>query len=138
MKRAVLFGLAPACIGMLGCATIIHHGGKQSILINSDPSGAMATIDGTMKLETPGQAKLKRGQTHIVIFDKEGYESSKAFVDHDFSGWVFGNLGFGGLIGLAVDFGTGAAWNLEPGTVSATLTPLKAEAATPLVKEEMH
>ena|SRR5712691_7888642 len=37
------------------------------------------------------------------------------------SGWVWGNIVFGGLIGLAVDAIDGAFYNLSPEQVSATL-----------------
>ena len=114
-------------IALAGCATIIHHGGKQRILISSNPTGATATIDGLLKVETPGEVKLKRGRTHVVVIEKEGYETAQVIVDHDLSGWVFGNILLGGLIGLVVDFSTGGAWNLEPETVAATLRPVKTE-----------
>jgi hypothetical protein len=43
------------------------------------------------------------------------------------SGWYIGNILFGGLIGmLVVDPQTGAMYRLEPKSLDATLTPLKA------------
>ena len=99
----------------------MHRGSKQWVLINSNPTGATATIDGATKIQTPGQVKLKRGKDHVVVVEKEGYEPQQALIDHDMSGWIFGNILLGGLIGLAVDFGTGGAFNLEPDTVSLEL-----------------
>jgi hypothetical protein len=37
------------------------------------------------------------------------------------SGWVWGNIVFGGLIGLAVDAITGGLYNVNPDQVSGTL-----------------
>ena len=106
---------------LFGCATILHKGGKQWVAITSTPPGATATVDGFQTIQTPGQLKLKRGKDHIVLVEKEGYEPAQTMIDHDFSGWVFGNIILGGLIGLAVDFGTGGAYNLEPDTVNVLL-----------------
>jgi hypothetical protein len=44
------------------------------------------------------------------------------------SGWIWGNLAFGGLIGLAVDFGTGGGYQLSPESLSAPLQPTNAVA----------
>lgn len=129
MKRPWSFaGLTGLLATVVGCATIVHRGGKQWVTITSTPTGATATIDGFTKIQTPGQIKLKRGKDHIVVIEKEGYQPAQAFIDHDFSGWVIGNVLFGGLIGIAVDFGTGGAYNLEPDTLNL---PLQATSAPP-------
>ncbi len=120
-------GVCVMAFVLAGCATIIHRGGKQHVLISSVPTGATATIDGVMKIQTPGEIKLKRGKDHIVVIEKEGYETAQVLIDREFSGWVIGNIVLGGLIGLAVDFGTGSAWNLDPDSVVVTLTPVKSE-----------
>jgi hypothetical protein len=45
------------------------------------------------------------------------------------SGWYFGNIIFGGLIGmLAVDPATGAMWNIEPGKIDRKLNASQAKA----------
>ncbi len=129
MERRVRAGIAiGVSIALAGCATIMHQGSKQWVAITSTPTGATATIDGITKVQTPGQVKLKRGKDHIIVIEKEGYEPAQALIDHEFSSWVFGNILLGGLIGLAVDYGTGGAYNLEPDTVSVTLTPKSASA----------
>ncbi len=113
-------------LALAGCATIMHGGSKQWVAITSTPAGATATIDGVTTIQTPGQVKLKRGKDHVVVIEKEGYEPAQRIIDHEFSGWVFGNIVLGGLIGLAVDFGTGGAYKLEPNTVNATLKSQRA------------
>lgn len=45
------------------------------------------------------------------------------------SGWVWGNIIFGGLIGLAVDAITGGLYNLNPGQLAATLANQRANIA---------
>ncbi len=131
MRKGSVKTLSVALAGVMvaGCATIMHGGSKQRVLISSDPIGAIATIDNSIKIQTPGEVKLKRGKDHVVVFEKPGYNSGQILIDRDFSYWVVGNIVFGGLIGLAVDFGTGSAWNLDPSTITVTLTPSKVAAA---------
>ena len=51
MTRGVKTSLAVTLsIALVGCATIIHKGGKQWVLITSTPSGATATIDGVTRV----------------------------------------------------------------------------------------
>lgn len=37
------------------------------------------------------------------------------------NGWIWGNILVGGIIGLAIDFGTGAAYKLTPQEVNVAL-----------------
>ena len=50
-----------------------------------------------------------------------GYQPFDMTLTRSVSGWVWGNIVFGGLIGLAVDAIDGAFYNLSPEQVSATL-----------------
>lgn len=119
-RRGMTVALA---IGITGCATIVHGGGKQRMTIDSDPTDATATIDGTTKLQTPASIKLKRNKDHTIVFEKPGYEIAQTLIHHEISGWVFGNILIGGLIGVAVDFGSGGAYKLDPDSTMMTLTP---------------
>ncbi|MDE2137367.1 MAG: PEGA domain-containing protein, partial [Gammaproteobacteria bacterium] len=51
-----------------------------------------------------------------------GYQPFDATITRSVSGWVWGNIVFGGLIGLAVDAIDGGMYNLTPEQVSATLS----------------
>lgn len=56
---------------------------------------------------------------------KAGYETASSSVSADINGWYFGNLLFGGVIGmLIVDPATGAMWKLED-TYSVNLPQAK-------------
>lgn len=110
-------------VALVGCATIMNRGGKQWVVITSTPTGATATVDGFTTIQTPGQLKLKRKKDHIIVFEKEGYETAQTLIENEMSNWVWGNILLGGLIGLAIDFGTGGAYKLEPESVNVTLKP---------------
>ena len=83
-----------------GCATIVH-GIHQDVGISSTPSSANVRVDG-MTAVTPTTLNLKRNHSYTVTFEKEGYESGSATFSSGLSGWLWGNIIFGGLIGLAV------------------------------------
>ena len=77
--------------------------------------------------ETPVTLTLKRGagyfksEVYTLAFNKEGYAPQQLTITGSTSGWYFGNILLGGLIGmLAVDPVTGAMYSL-PKSVSATM-----------------
>ncbi len=102
------------------CATIMH-GTSQKIGISSSPSGAKVIIDNTDFGTTPTFAKLKRGDEHIVKISLEGYQTAELTITKSVSGWVWGNIVFGGLIGLAVDAISGGLYDLSPEQLNVEL-----------------
>lgn len=86
---------------------------------------------GSQTVTTPGKLSLERDRSYDVTFEKPGYLPAHTHVSQEASGAVWGNILLGGLIGICVDFSNGAAYNLEPGTVSATLIADPSTAAAP-------
>ena len=103
-----------------GCATIMH-GTKQKVGISSTPSGASVNVDGVSYGKTPVAANLDRNDDHIVVIKMDGYEPYETMLTKKVSGWVWGNILIGGLIGLAVDALSGGLYKLTPEQVEATL-----------------
>ena len=108
-----------------GCASI-GHGRYQQVAINSNPSGATVTVDcgngaqpgGT----TPATVSLKRNADPCRIhLAKEGYEDSSVVFAKAVSGWIWGNLLFGGIPGWIIDAADGAMYNRVPDSASVTL-----------------
>ena len=112
------------CILMLAfptaCGTIIH-GSTQSIGIASNPSAAAVRINGEQMGMTPVALKLDRDKDHAISVQLPGYEPYSATVTHSVTGWVWGNIAFGGIIGLAVDAISGGLYTLDPEQVSGDL-----------------
>lgn len=108
------------CAVLVGCGTIIH-GGSQDVSVASSPSGAAVEIDGQDVGETPVTRALDRSDQHTITLDLDGYETESVVVEKDVSGWVLGNIVFGGLIGLVVDASTGGMYNLEPAQINQNL-----------------
>lgn len=105
---------------MAGCASIMH-GTTQGVGFSSTPTGALITVDNKPCGNTPTIVELRRKDTHIVKIEMPGYLPFEATITRSVSGWVWGNIVFGGLIGLAVDAITGGLYKLAPEQVSAVL-----------------
>ncbi len=109
----------------VGCATIIH-GTHQNITVNSSPSGAKVIVQGIEKGKTPTVINLPRGESGNLIlhFEKEGYEPVDIMLKKEVDWLLVGGgncLLFGGILGFAVDFVTGAAYTLTPSEVNTVL-----------------
>jgi hypothetical protein len=111
----------------LACATIIH-GSSQEVSISSQPTGAAVTVDNQVLGNTPVVAHLKRKDNHNIVVKMAGYQPFELATTRGTSGWVWGNIVFGGLIGLAVDAITGGLYNVKPDQVSAQLVKTGASA----------
>lgn len=122
MKRMLIVGVAIILIFpvVYGCASIMH-GVNQDVGVSSQPTGAQITIDNKPYGKTPLIAKLGRGDNHIVRIDLEGYQPFETTLTRKVSGWVWGNVVFGGLIGLAVDAISGGLYNLTPEQIAGVL-----------------
>lgn len=120
-------GLIVASTVFWACATIIH-GSSQEVSINSQPTGAKVTVDGQPAGSTPVVAHLRRKDTHVVSIAMDGYQPFEIATTRSVSGWVWGNIVFGGLIGLAVDAITGGLYNVKPDQVQAQLSKTASQA----------
>lgn len=109
-----------ALLALTACGTIMH-GGSQDVGVSSSPSGAKITVDNQTGAMTPFVAKLSRKENHIIHLEAPGYAPADLTLTRSVSGWVWGNVAFGGLIGLAVDAISGGLYKLSPEQLSATL-----------------
>ncbi len=105
---------------LVACATIMH-GTSQQIGVSSSPTGAQVTVDGMQHGVTPVVVDLKRNDRHTIRVAMAGYQPFEMDLTRSVSGWVWGNLVFGGLIGLAVDAISGGLYKLSPEQVTAQL-----------------
>lgn len=110
---------------LVGCGSIIN-GTTQPISFSSTPAAARVSINGVEYGNTPVTVPLPRKGSHAVVLKLDGYEPYSINLTRGVSGWVWGNLVFGGLIGLAVDAGTGGMYKLTPEQVNSTLNVQKA------------
>ncbi len=86
-----------------GCATIMA-GKTETVHINSEPQGVEVLVDGAA-YTTPVIVSLARDSDHYVNFPN----GQRVDITRHLEGAVFGNILFGGVIGLVVDAVSGAA-----------------------------
>jgi hypothetical protein len=130
---------------MTSCASIVSKS-SWPITINSSPSEAKISIKDKKGVEiytgsTPATLKLKSGSgffskaRYQVTFEKVGYEKKVVPVEFKLNGWYFGNIIFGGPLGLLIiDPATGAMFKLETEFLNETLTKSVANADTKELK----
>ena len=140
-KLSVRFALIPAALAILsGCASIVSDS-QYPVSVITTPAGATFEVrnragnvihSGT----TPGSVTLKscagyfKGETYTIAFRKEGFADQQTTLNSSLDGWYWGNIIFGGLIGmLAVDPATGAMYKL-PENTATSLAPVTADAKT--------
>ena len=114
-----------------GCATVTR-GTTDTLVINSDPIGAEVKLSNGMSGKTPATFTLPRKDNVVVKVEKAGYEPVEVTVTPQVSGaggaGMAGNVLLGGLIGAAVDAGSGAMNDLLPNPVDVRLVPLSLNA----------
>lgn len=104
----------------LSCATIMQ-GTTQNLGIGSNPTGASVLVDGQQQGKTPIVTKLSRKDNHIVRLELDGYQPYETTLSRSVSGWIWGNIVFGGIPGLAVDAISGGLYKLKPDQIQAEL-----------------
>jgi hypothetical protein len=114
------------------CATITR-GPHDKLYVQSEPSGAEAKLSSGEKAITPAKFVKNRRESFSVTVSKPGYISQTVRVESKVSATggtaMAGNIVAGGLVGMAVDAGTGALYSLYPNPVVVQLAP--AHAASP-------
>ena len=107
-----------------GCATVATGGGgDQKVRITTDAPGAEVIVDGRPVGAAPAEVKLSRRSHHTVEVAAPGFETSRLGIEPQFNPWVIGNVVFGGVVGIVVDFATGATATLKPDELNVTLRP---------------
>ena len=134
MNRYPIPFLAAILLSGTGCATIVSKN-RYDVTISSSPSDADITITDRRGREiyrgaTPATVPLKSSAgfftkaDYLVGFEKPGYDRLVVPIRFKLDGWYFGNIVFGGLIGLLiVDPATGAIYKLDTEYINETLRP---------------
>src|SRR5437660_5716539 len=125
--RAPTVAVGLLALAAMACATIMH-GSSQGVSIASQPTGANITVDGLNIGKTPAVARLTRKDMHTIQITLDGYQPFEVKTTRKTSGWVWGNIIFGGLIGLAVDAITGGLYDVKPDQLQASLNKQGASA----------
>lgn len=122
VKTATIGALTSVLI-LSGCASIVGDN-QYPVTVNSSPSGIAFEISNragnvihsgvtptTVTLDS--SAGYFKGEKYMVRFSKDGYDGKNEPLTSQVSGWYWGNILLGGLIGLlVVDPLTGSMYKL--------------------------
>lgn len=98
---------------------------------------------GPIRRTTPAIFSLARKGKFKVVVTKSGYEMQEIIIDHEVAGTgaagMAGNVLLGGVLGAAIDAGSGAMFNLIPNPVEVSLVPeVQEDAAAAATVEEVQ
>jgi hypothetical protein len=125
LRFALLALMASSLLG--GCATLTTSS-SQTVTLTTEPPGAACTFKREGQVigiinPTPGSLSVTKSHSDIdVTCTKEGYVDAVGRVGSKFQAMTFGNILFGGIIGIAVDAVSGATAEYEA-NVAIRLTP---------------
>lgn len=124
-RLALLALMASSVLG--GCATLTKSS-SQTVTLTTEPTGAACTFKREGEVigivnPTPGSLTVTKSHVDIdVTCTKEGYVDATGRVGSKFQPMTFGNILFGGIIGIAVDAASGATAEYEA-NIAIRMTP---------------
>ena len=127
MRMLTAITLLGCAAAVAGCATITK-GTDELVSIDTAPDGAQCVMFADHKQiaeisPTPGSIKVPKSKKDLSVrCEKDGYLPTEGVIASSFQAMTFGNILFGGIIGVAIDAGSGAMNKYEEG-VSITLIP---------------
>jgi hypothetical protein len=134
VRFSVAAAAAWSVVVFSGCGSIVS-GRHSTVKIDSNPQQAQVSIrddQGQVVANaiTPAQVPLKRGRSwlrpakYTAQIEKPGYQPAVVPIQYQLNPWVFGNIVFGALPGLAIDAASGAAWKPKNDEIAQNLVPL--------------
>ena len=122
-KISVMCAVLVAGVSLSGCATVLN-GTSQDVTFNSQPDGAIVSLNSGVNCTTPCEFSMKRGNDAEVSIDKPGFQPVTVYIQSRLGGSTFGNIILGGGIGAVVDGSNGASNHLFPNPVFVRLVPV--------------
>lgn len=117
--------LAFMIIVLAGCSTLTQGTDQLITVMTPGVDGAkcnMTSVSGkNWFVVTPGSVSVDKSKDDIsVTCKKDGYRDGAAVLTSDFENMSFGNIIFGGIIGVGVDAASGAI-NKYPPTINVQM-----------------
>lgn len=121
-----------SCVSLLAlasCASIIEGSTDQINIVTVPPANASCTLTngrGSFSTFTPTPATVKKSisDLNVQCVDAASGAKGQSTVVSDIEAWDFGNILIGGLIGMGIDWGTGAAYDYPPSTTVSMVAPV--------------
>jgi hypothetical protein len=125
-RRAPALILSASVAATSGCGTL-YYGTSEKIPVISEPPGAKVLVDGEPAGQTPVTIKLSRKHNHKIEIQKAGYityQTTTETTSNDLApiadvvpAMVFPPA----ILFLVGDYGTGAAYKIQPDKIDAHL-----------------
>lgn len=118
MRALMTFLVVASAMELAGCASIVA-GKHQPVSVETRHKGQpvkgahceLVNDKGKWFVTTPGSAMIQKSYGDLAVrCERDGFDPGIATV-RSTAGMVWGNIIFGGLIGLAVDAGQGAGFD---------------------------
>lgn len=107
-------------ITISGCSTIMN-GDIVEVPVKTTPSGATLVLNGNSYI-SPAVVLVPRGEGDFNLhIEKEGFQPVDILLRESVDGWFWGNFLFGGVVGFAIDFISGDAFDIKPEFIEETL-----------------
>lgn len=127
--RTIIIVAAATVLGLLSgaCSTIVE-GTDQSVTVITEPAGAECTLERNgvaiaVINPTPGTVQVDKSSDNIgILCTREEHQDSAGALSSTFESMTFGNILFGGIIGVAIDASSGAM-NQYPDSVTIVMIP---------------
>lgn len=123
-----------AALGATGCATVTR-GAKESFTVQTVPSGAVVRLSTGQTGFSPVTFRVTRKEDFVVVVSMEGHETAEVIMKASVAGGgavgFVGNAIIGGVIGGAMDIGTGATMSHSPNPLIVKLAPKTPPAEAP-------
>lgn len=122
-----------ALLTLANCATVTT-GSSQDINVSTEPPGARCELSREGGLvgvanPTPATVKVDKSTKAITVTcRREGFDDEVAVLTSDFQAMTLGNVLLGGLIGVAIDAGSGAM-NRYPDSTTILMVPTRFSSA---------
>jgi len=120
MKKSLCLLIIAISLLFTSCATIMT-GTDQKLSFNSNVPNAKVYIDGQYRGTTPIILSLKTKDSHDIRIEAPGFAPYSNVIQKRVTGWVWGNIIFGGIIGVGIDVITGGLYVFNQDNITGSL-----------------
>ncbi len=119
MRALFISAVLVGSVLLTGCASIVNGNNQVVSVETANREGKVIGANcelknpkGTFFVTTPGTVTIRRAYDDLNIrCEKAGHEPGLAAIKSSTKAMAFGNILFGGVVGAAVDAGSGAAYD---------------------------
>ncbi|KYG60428.1 hypothetical protein AZI85_13250 [Bdellovibrio bacteriovorus] len=125
MNKLIIKHLSLAVLlASTGCATILR-GTQQELKVNSNIESANVIYNGKKIGVTPFSGQVPKSKNPVLTIEKDGFHSQTVTLPTKTTDLFYWNLLAGLFIGYAVDYSTGAIYELSPQKYVVNIHPVK-------------